>query len=72
MALGMTAASMAVLQNGMNRLMGYKENAREVKIYGTWPVQPEIKPNTPGGRYPIATGLTSPSVTPPLDWKNYN
>ena len=72
MALGMTAAGMAILQNGMQRLMGYKENAREVKMYGAWPVQPEIRPNTPGGRYPVATGLYSPSVAPPVDWRNYN
>ena len=72
MALGMTAAGMAILQNGRSRLMGYRENAREVKIYGAWPVQPEVKANVPGVRYPVATGLTSPSVTPPLDWKNYD
>ena len=72
MALGMTAAGMIVLQNGMQRLMGYRENEREVKIYGKWPVQPEIKGNAPGERFPIATGLTSPSTTPPLDWKNYD
>ena len=72
MALGMTAAGMMLLQNGLHRLTGYKENAREVKMYGAWPVQPSVKPNIPGERYPIATGLMSPETKPPLDWRNYD
>ena len=50
--------------------MGYKENGKELKTYGAWPVQPELKAS--GGRFPHATGHYSPSVRPPLDWRNYD
>mmetsp|Transcript_14244 Transcript_14244/g.29933 ORF Transcript_14244/g.29933 Transcript_14244/m.29933 type:complete len:129 (+) Transcript_14244:166-552(+) len=70
MALGLTCATMAVLQNGRARLRGYRENGKELKKYGPWPVQPELAAS--GGRFPKATGLTSPSVQPPLNWRNYD
>ncbi len=72
MALGMTCAGMMVLQNGRARLRGYRENAKEVKKYGAWAVQPEKKANEPGLRFPTATGVTSPSVQPPLNWRNFD
>mmetsp|Transcript_11921 Transcript_11921/g.27964 ORF Transcript_11921/g.27964 Transcript_11921/m.27964 type:complete len:130 (+) Transcript_11921:138-527(+) len=71
LALGMTCASMMLLQNGRSRLRGYRENAREVAKYGAWHVQPELKP-VGEKRFPTATGLMSPSVQPPLDWRNYD
>jgi hypothetical protein len=71
MALGMTAAGMAVLQNGRSRLRGYRENEVEVKKYGAWPVQPDLRAQGER-RFPVATGLTSESVRPPLNWKNYD
>lgn len=71
MAIGMTAASMLVLQNGRQRLRGYRENEKEVKYYGAWPVQPDLKPMGPT-RFPIATGLASEATRPPLNWKNYD
>jgi len=71
-ALGMTCAGMMVLQNGRARLRGYRENDKEVKKYGAWAVQPEIMANRPGEMFPTATGLTSPSVKPPLNWRNYD
>ncbi len=73
MALGMTCASMMLLQNGRARLRGYRENAREVKMYGAWPVQPELRGVTQENRrFPIATGTASPLTRPPLDWRNYD
>jgi hypothetical protein len=73
MALGMTCASMMLLQNGRARLRGYKENEREVKIYGAWPVQPELRGVVSGTtRFPIATGKTSESTRPKLNWNNYD
>ncbi|KAL7543460.1 hypothetical protein ACHAXR_012741 [Thalassiosira sp. AJA248-18] len=71
LALGMTCASMLVLQNGRSRLRGYRENAKEVKKYGAWPVQPELKP-IGDRRFPVATGVVSPLTKPPLNWRNYD
>ena len=74
MALGMTCASMMLLQNGRARLRGYKENAREVKLYGAWPVQPELRGKMldQDTRFPIAMGTSSPLTRPPLEWRNYD
>ena len=71
MALGMTAASMMLLQNGRSRLRGYRENSREVKIYGAYPIQPEKRPQGTT-RFPIATGHTSEATRPQLNWRNYD
>lgn len=71
MTIGLTAASMMVLQNGRARLRGYRENAREVKKYGAWPIQPDLK-QLGTTRFPIATGDCSELIRPPLDWKNYD
>lgn len=73
MALGMTCASMMLLQNGRARLRGYKENAREVNKYGAWPVQPELRGvEQLDRRFPIATGTTSLATRPQLNWRNYD
>mmetsp|Transcript_51755 Transcript_51755/g.110044 ORF Transcript_51755/g.110044 Transcript_51755/m.110044 type:complete len:130 (+) Transcript_51755:105-494(+) len=69
--IGMTAASMLVAQNSRARLRGYRENAKEVKMHGAWPVQPELK-QMGTIRNPIATGTASPLIKPPLNWKNYD
>ncbi|KAL9191596.1 hypothetical protein ACHAXT_001302 [Thalassiosira profunda] len=71
LALGMTCASMLLLQNGRARLRGYRENAREVQKYGAWPHQPELRPMGTT-RFPVATGIASPQTKPPLDWRNYD
>lgn len=64
-ALGLTFASFVVLQNTRDRLMGYKENAREVGKFGG--VAPPKRP-TQDPRFP--TALKEPT-RPPLNWKNY-
>ena len=71
LALGMTAASMMVLQNGRARLRGYKENGKEVKKYGAWAVQPTLRA-CGDKRFPTATGLISPVMKPALNWRNYD
>ena len=72
LAIGMTAASMMLLQNGRARLRGFRENAREVKIYGAYPVQPELRGIKQDPRFPIAIGTHSPQTRPPLNWRNYD
>mmetsp|Transcript_42778 Transcript_42778/g.72996 ORF Transcript_42778/g.72996 Transcript_42778/m.72996 type:complete len:130 (-) Transcript_42778:203-592(-) len=71
MAIGMTCASMLLLQNGRSRLRGYRENVKEVKKYGAWPMQPDLKQQGTT-RFPIASGRTSEMIRPPLNWKNYD
>eukprot|EP00543_Licmophora_paradoxa_P002195 CAMPEP_0202445966 /NCGR_PEP_ID=MMETSP1360-20130828/4651_1 /ASSEMBLY_ACC=CAM_ASM_000848 /TAXON_ID=515479 /ORGANISM="Licmophora paradoxa, Strain CCMP2313" /LENGTH=133 /DNA_ID=CAMNT_0049062379 /DNA_START=102 /DNA_END=503 /DNA_ORIENTATION=- len=74
-ALGLTFASFLIIQDTRNRLMGYQENSRELKKYGPYPIQPPQfnKPATEQEtRYPTATGLTSESTKPKLNWKNYS
>lgn len=71
MAIGMTAASMLVLQNGRARLRGYRENDKELTKYGAWPVQPDLKPMG-STRFPIATGSSSEATRPRLNWRNYD
>lgn len=72
LALGMTCASMMLLQNGRARLRGYKENAREVKKYGAWPTQPELRGIERDARFPVATGTMSAQTRPPINWRNYD
>ena len=69
--IGLTFAGLVVLQDTRGRLMGYKENAKEVKLYGAHPNQPELK-GVQDPRFPTATGRASISTKPPLDWKNYD
>jgi len=72
MALGMTCASMMLLQNGRARLRGFVENEKEVKAYGAWPVQPELRGIVQNPRFPIATGIASPLTKPEINWRNYD
>lgn len=67
--IGLTFAGLVVLQDTRGRLMGYKENAKEVKLYGAHPNQPELM-GVQDPRFPTATGRASITTKPPLDWKN--
>uniref|UniRef100_A0A6V2QQX1 NADH-ubiquinone oxidoreductase 21kDa subunit N-terminal domain-containing protein n=1 Tax=Ditylum brightwellii TaxID=49249 RepID=A0A6V2QQX1_9STRA len=71
-AIGFTFASFVVLQDTRSRLLGYKENGVEVKKYGLCKIQPSLKDVEKDSRFPHKTGLASPEMKPPLDWKNYN
>lgn len=78
-AIGLTFAAFAVLQDTRARLMGYRENATEVKTYGMHPNQPTLpamskllQGNEDAVRFPIATGHASPSTKPEINWRNYN
>ena len=70
-AIGVTFAGLAILQDTRARLMGYKENQREVKIYGIYPEQPK-KHVQKDPRFPIATGSASLSTKPDIKFNNYN
>jgi hypothetical protein len=70
-ALGFTFAGFMILQDARDRLMGYKENAKEVKLYGLHAAQPNILPQT-DARFPTATGLMSHTVKPDPVYKNYD
>lgn len=70
-AIGFTFATFVVLQDTRARLMGYKENAKEVKKYGLYHKQPDLKgPVDP--RFPTATGKASESTKPLLDWTKHS
>ncbi len=71
-AIGLTFAGFVVLQDTRARLMGYKENAKEVKRYGLYKEQPSIPSKPQDVRFPTATGLASPSTKPLLNYKNYD
>jgi|Transcript_22406 hypothetical protein len=67
-SIGFTFGTFVILQDTSARLMGYKENAREVDKFGLaqWQVPKEEPINV---RNPKA----KPMVTKPdLEWKNYN
>mmetsp|Transcript_35856 Transcript_35856/g.42820 ORF Transcript_35856/g.42820 Transcript_35856/m.42820 type:complete len:130 (-) Transcript_35856:114-503(-) len=70
-ALGMTFAGMFVLQDTRARLMGFKENAEEVKAYGLYEHQP-VKVVHKDRRFPVACGSVSASVKPVPRFDNYN
>lgn len=69
--IGLTFAGMVVLQDTRARLMGYKENTKEVKVYGPYPEQPPriVQADV---RFPTATGRASAMTKPPLDWRNHD
>lgn len=71
-AIGMTFAGFVVLQDTRARLMGYKENAKEVKFIGMHADQPTLKKKPLDPRFPSATGLASPSTKPTLDWTKHS
>ena len=72
-AIGITFAGMVALQDNRDRLMGYKENAKEVAKYGLAPdeFQPKVYSQV-DPRFPVATGSASSNIRPPLKWNNYN
>ena len=70
-AIGFTFAGFMMLQDARDRLMGYKENAKEVKAYGLHANQPDTQPQQ-DARFPTATGLMSHTVKPTPKYKNYD
>ena len=70
-ALGFTFAGFIILQDARDRLMGYKENTKEVKKYGLHASQPN-KVTDQDVRFPTATGMISRSVKPTPVYKNYD
>lgn len=65
---GFTFAMFYTMQNVRGRLLGYRENAKEVKKWGLAPVQPRPVAIT-DRRFPQRQPLIS---TPPLNWDNYD
>lgn len=57
-AIGFTFGSMVALQNSRGRLMGFRENTRELKKFGS-----------PEGSEQLTPGS---SLRPPLDFTKYN
>lgn len=70
-ALGFTAAGMLILQDSRARLMGFKENSREVKMYGLYAQQVQANGSKVGSRFPTASVSVNP-VRPEPFFKNYN
>jgi hypothetical protein len=67
-ALGFTFGSMVVIQNTRGRLMGFRENTREIKMYGEFDVSPIVtKPIDP--RFPEAVRPVSKGE---LNWNKFN
>jgi hypothetical protein len=69
--IGMTFASILILQDTRARFMGYQENDAEVKKYGIHPTAQPIKHPEQDPLHPTSTGLISETVRPPHDWKSY-
>lgn len=65
---GFTFAMFYTMQNVRGRLLGYRENAKEVKKWGLAPIQPRRFDITER-RFPERKPLIS---TPPLNWDNYD
>lgn len=69
-AIGFTFATFMVLQDTRARLMGYKENAKEIKKYGLHSEQVPKRP-VQDPRFPTVASNISP-VRPEVHFKNYN
>mmetsp|Transcript_8416 Transcript_8416/g.12980 ORF Transcript_8416/g.12980 Transcript_8416/m.12980 type:complete len:130 (-) Transcript_8416:1204-1593(-) len=69
--IGFTFASIFVLQNTRGRFLGFRENSREVKIYGLDANQPP-KYEAPDRRNPTYRGFVSDNMKREIDWKDYN
>mmetsp|Transcript_15156 Transcript_15156/g.22187 ORF Transcript_15156/g.22187 Transcript_15156/m.22187 type:complete len:132 (-) Transcript_15156:208-603(-) len=72
-ALGFTFAGFLVLEDTRGRLMGFKENAREVRLYGAYKEQIMPRP-VQDRRYPTAVSvkdLVTP-VRPQPTFKNFD
>lgn len=64
---GFTFAMFHTMQTVRSRLLGYRENAKEVKKYGVAPVQPRAY-SVPDKRFPVRQDLLT---QPALDWDKY-
>ncbi|KAL3941792.1 MAG: hypothetical protein SGBAC_003908 [Bacillariaceae sp.] len=65
---GFTFGMFYTMQTVRSRLLGYRENAKEVKKWGLAPVQPRLY--TVGDRrFPTRQSMHS---NPPLNWDNYD
>lgn len=65
---GFTFAMFYTMQNVRGRLLGYRENAKEVKQWGLAPIQPR-RYEIADRRFPARQSMIS---TPPLNWDNYD
>ena len=70
-AIGFTFSTFVVLQDTSGRLLGVKENAREVKKYGIAPPEWQPLKIQQNRRFPMAVG-TSTIPRPKIDWQDYN
>jgi hypothetical protein len=65
---GFTFGMFYTMQTIRSRLLGYRDNASEVKQWGLAPVQPR-RYTIADRRFPKRQSLTS---VPPLNWDNYD
>ena len=65
---GFTFAMFYTMQNVRGRLLGYRENAQEVKKWGVESIQPRPAQVT-DGRFPQRQAMVTRS---PLNWDNYD
>ena len=65
---GFTFGMFYIMQNVRGRLMGYRENAKEVKQWGLAPLQPRLAAEG-DQRFPQRQSLVT---RPPLNWDNYD
>lgn len=67
--LGFSFAIISILSDSRNRLMGFKENSKEVKKWGESAIQvPKSGPTD--YRFPVAKPMESP-IRPKVDWDAY-
>ena len=69
--IGFTFAGLVVLQDTRGRLMGHKPNGPEVAYYGPHPTAQPMPVYQADPRFPSATGRSTASARPPLDWTNH-
>jgi len=65
---GFTFGMFYTMQTVRSRLLGYRENAKEVKKWGMAPIQPRLY-SIEDRRNPTRQSLSS---TPALNWDNYD
>ena len=68
--LGLSFAAVSILCDSRNRLMGFKENTKEVKQWGEAPIQP-AKTGPTDYRFPVAKPHES-VIRPKVDWDAWN
>mmetsp|Transcript_34736 Transcript_34736/g.39626 ORF Transcript_34736/g.39626 Transcript_34736/m.39626 type:complete len:138 (-) Transcript_34736:1724-2137(-) len=64
---GFTFGMFHTMQTVRSRMLGYRENDREVKKYGLAPLQP-MRSIIKDTRFPVRQGMITKS---PLDWDKY-